>query len=121
MMRIYFLIPDVQSAREIIDELLLKRIEWRHVHVLARAGVPLEDLPEATLAQRSDLIPALARGGAASAVTGVLAGLVAMAFANWPNDLRRCRCADDAGECRIPGLDLDDDRRRRSQYPARAV
>lgn len=37
MRRIYFLIPDVQSAREIIDELLLKRIEWRHVHVLARA------------------------------------------------------------------------------------
>jgi uncharacterized membrane protein len=80
MRRIYFLIPDVQSAREIIDELLLRRIEWRHVHVLARAGVPLEDLPEATLAQRSDLIPALARGVAAGGVTGVLAGLVAMAF-----------------------------------------
>lgn len=32
------------------------------------------------LAQRRDLVPALARGVAAGGVTGVLAGLVAMAF-----------------------------------------
>lgn len=37
-------------------------------------------MTEAALAQRSDLIPALARGVAAGDVTGVLAGLVAMAF-----------------------------------------
>jgi hypothetical protein len=80
MRRIYFLLPNVQSARAIIDELLLKRIEWRHMHVLARPDVKLEDLPEATLAQRSDLLPALARGTAAGGVTGMLAGLVAMAF-----------------------------------------
>ncbi|CDY79301.1 Probable transmembrane protein [Caballeronia glathei] len=80
MRRIYFLLPNVQSAKGIIDELLLKRIEWRHIHVLARPGVPLEDLPQATLAQRSDLLYALARGTAAGGVTGMLAGLVAMAF-----------------------------------------
>jgi hypothetical protein len=80
MRRIYFLLPNVQSAKGIIDELLLKRVEWRHIHVLARPGLPLEDLPEATLVQRSDLLPALARGTAAGGVTGMLAGLVAMAF-----------------------------------------
>lgn len=80
MRRIYFLLPNVESARGIIDELLVKRIEWRHIHVLANPGVTLEDLPQATLAQRSDLLPALARGTAAGGVTGVLAGLVAMAF-----------------------------------------
>ena len=80
MRRIYFLLPDVQSAKGIIDELLLKRVEWRHIHVLARPDIPLEDLPEATLVQRSDLLPALARGVAAGGVTGMLAGLVAMAF-----------------------------------------
>jgi hypothetical protein len=80
MRRIYFLLPSVQSARAIIDELLLKRIEWRHIHVLARPGIALEDLPEATLTQRSDLLPALARGTAAGGVTGILAGLIAMAF-----------------------------------------
>ncbi len=78
--RIYFLIPDVKTARTIVDELLLARIEWRHIHVLARQGIELEDLPEATLAQKSDLLPALARGAAAGGVSGMLAGLVAMAF-----------------------------------------
>jgi hypothetical protein len=32
MRRIYFRLHNVQSAREIIDELLLRRIEWRHIH-----------------------------------------------------------------------------------------
>jgi hypothetical protein len=80
MRRLYFLLPNVASAKGIIDELLLKRIEWRHIHVLARPHEPLEDLPQATLTQRSDLLPALARGTAAGGVTGALAGLVAMAF-----------------------------------------
>lgn len=78
--RIYFLIPDVKTARTIVDELLLARIEWRHIHVLARQDIELEDLPEATLAQKSDLLPALARGAAAGGASGMLAGLVAMAF-----------------------------------------
>ncbi|MBE0593890.1 MAG: DUF1269 domain-containing protein [Gemmatimonadales bacterium] len=80
MRRVYFLLPDVKSAKAIVDELLLKRVEWRHIHVLASSTVPLEGLPEAHLAQRSDLLPALARGTAAGGVTGMLAGLVAMAF-----------------------------------------
>ncbi|AOJ09945.1 hypothetical protein WS62_31935 [Burkholderia sp. ABCPW 14] len=80
MRRIYFLLPNTQCARSIVDELLLQRIEWRHIHVIANEKVPLEDLPEATLAQRSDLLPALARGTATGCVTGMLAGLVALAF-----------------------------------------
>ena len=80
MRRIYFLVPDVLCAKVIVDELLLKHVEWRHIHVIASDTTPLEDLPEATLVQRSDLLPALARGTAAGAITGMLAGLVAMAF-----------------------------------------
>ncbi|MFP3566872.1 DUF1269 domain-containing protein [Paraburkholderia sp. SIMBA_030] len=80
MRRLYFLLPHAQSAKAIINELLLERIEWRHIHVIARQDVPLEHLPEATLTQRSDLLPALARGTAAGGAVGALAGLVAMAF-----------------------------------------
>lgn len=80
MRRIYFLLPDVASARSIVNELLLARIEERRIHVLAREGTPLEDLPEANLAQRSDLIPALERGAAAGGLTGALAGLLAISF-----------------------------------------
>ncbi|WP_341319177.1 DUF1269 domain-containing protein [Paraburkholderia sp. IMGN_8] len=80
MRRLYFLLPHAQSAKAIINELLLARIEWRHIHVIARQDVPLEHLPEATLTQRSDLLPALARGTAAGGAVGALAGLVAMAY-----------------------------------------
>jgi hypothetical protein len=80
MRRIYFLVPSVASARKIVDELLLARIEERHIHVLARAGTPLEDLPPARLAQTSDLIPSLERGLAAGGLTGLLAGVLAVSF-----------------------------------------
>jgi hypothetical protein len=78
--RIYFLLPDVPTARKIVDELLLARIEWRHIHLLAKEGTPLEDLPAAGLSQKSDLVPALQRGLGVGAATGMLAGLVGMAF-----------------------------------------
>jgi hypothetical protein len=34
MRRIYFLVPSVASARLIVDELLLARIEERHIHIV---------------------------------------------------------------------------------------
>jgi hypothetical protein len=80
MRRIYFFAPDVGSAKAIVNDLLLARIEERHIHVLAREGTPLENLPEARLAQRSDLIPSLERGAAAGGLVGALAGLVAITF-----------------------------------------
>jgi hypothetical protein len=80
MRRIYFLLPNVHSARTIVNQLLLLRVEWRHIHVIANHNVPLKDLPEATLVQRSDLLPAIARGTATGGLTGMLAGLVALVF-----------------------------------------
>jgi uncharacterized membrane protein len=78
--RIYFLLPTVASARAIVDELLLARIEERHIHVVAREDTPLEDLPAAKVAQSSDLVPALQRGAAAGGLSGLLAGLLAVSF-----------------------------------------
>jgi hypothetical protein len=80
MRRIYFLAPNVASAKAIVNDLLLARIEERHIHVLANQGTPLEDLPAARLAQSSDLIPSLERGAAAGGLTGLLAGVVAVTF-----------------------------------------
>ena len=74
MRRIYFLLPEVASARAIVDELLLARVEERHIHIVAREDTPLEDLPEAGVAQRSDLIPAIEKGLAAGGLSGLLAG-----------------------------------------------
>jgi hypothetical protein len=80
MRRIYFLVPSVESARAIVDALLLSRVEHRHIHVVARQGTPMEDLPEAGVAQASDLVPALEKGVAAGGLSGLLAGLLAVSF-----------------------------------------
>lgn len=78
--RIYCLVPNVTVAHKLVDEMLLARVEERHIHVLARRGTPLEDLPEATMLQKSDFIPAIERGMAQGGVVGLLAGLVGIAL-----------------------------------------
>lgn len=80
MRRIYFLVPDLQTANKVTDELLLARIEERHIHVIAREGTELGDLPKASLLQTSDVIPAVERGLAVGGVTGILAGVAAVTF-----------------------------------------
>ncbi len=78
MRRIYFLVPDIATTKLIVDDLLTAKIEERHLHVLAKRGTPLEELPEANLLQKSDFIPAVQQGMALGGTTGLLAGLVAV-------------------------------------------
>jgi hypothetical protein len=80
MRRIYFLAPNIEVSKSIVDELLLARIEERHIHVMAKRGTPLEDLPEATYLQKTDLIPAMEQGLAVGGLMGILAGLAAVAM-----------------------------------------
>ena len=80
MRRIYFLVPDVATAKRVIDDLLLARIEEKHLHVIAKRGTPMEDLPEATFAQKTDFVPAMQKGVAAGGTAGVLAGLIGLSF-----------------------------------------
>jgi hypothetical protein len=80
MRRIYFLVPSVGLAQSIVNDLLLARIEARHIHIVGRENTPLADLPQAGLAQTSDLVPSLQRGVAAGGLTGLLAGLLATTF-----------------------------------------
>jgi hypothetical protein len=79
--RLYFLVSNVEIATKVVDDLLLGRIEERHIHVIARRGTPLGDLPEASLLQKSDFLPAVERAVALGGATGTLAGLVALALA----------------------------------------
>ena len=78
MRRIYFLVPDITTTKKIVDELLQARIKERHIHVIAKRGTPLEDLPEANLLQKSDFVPAVEQGLMLGGSTGMLAGLVAI-------------------------------------------
>lgn len=78
MKRLYFLLPDVETARSVVRDLLLNHVEERHIHIVARDDIPLEDLPEASEWQKSDIIPAAEKGAVAGGATGALAGLVAV-------------------------------------------
>ena len=41
MRRIYFLLPNVDVARKVVDELLLARIAEDNIHVIAKEGTSL--------------------------------------------------------------------------------
>jgi len=78
--RLYFLLPDVKLARQVFKELLLERVEERHIHFLAREGTELGDLPEATLLQKSDAVHGLGVGLIVGGMTGAVAGMVVLFY-----------------------------------------
>ncbi len=78
--RLYFLLPGTARARQVVDELLLARIDDHHIHVIAKEGTPLGDLPQANLLQRSDLVHGIGLGLGVGGATGILTGLIAIAF-----------------------------------------
>jgi hypothetical protein len=82
MRRLYFLIPTIDSAKTIVDELLLARVDQRHIHIAAADHHALVEanLPEANLLQESDFVPAVERGLAIGGATGILAGVAAVAL-----------------------------------------
>lgn len=80
MRRLYFMLPNVETTSQVVDQLLLKRIDDHHIHVVAKQGTPLGDLPEANLLQKSDFIPAVERGLAVGGITGIFAGIAAVTF-----------------------------------------
>jgi uncharacterized membrane protein YeaQ/YmgE (transglycosylase-associated protein family) len=70
--RLYFLLPDVQSASRTADDLLLARVEDRHMHFLARRGTDLGELHEASYLIKTDLM----RGAGIGLFCGALAGVI---------------------------------------------
>ena len=54
--RIYWLLPDLESARRTMDDLLLARIDYRHIHFVAREDRNMAGLHAANLLQTSDVV-----------------------------------------------------------------
>lgn len=77
--RIYWLLPDLQSAWATMDDLLLARIEARRIHFVAREDIDMSGLNAANVLQTSDvvrsaeigLITGASLGGALGAIVAV--------------------------------------------------
>lgn len=72
--RLYWLLPDVESARRTADDLLLAKVDDRHMHFLARPGLALGSLHEASVLQKTDVRHAAISGSLVGALLGALAG-----------------------------------------------
>ena len=72
--RLYFLLPDIGSARATMNELLLARIEVAHVHLLARRDMLPDDLPTANVLQKTDVIHGARVGVLFGGIAGACAG-----------------------------------------------
>jgi ABC-type nickel/cobalt efflux system permease component RcnA len=78
--RLYFLLPNLDLARKVHDELLLAKVEERHIHVLAKEGMELDDLPEANLLQKTDIIHGLQLGMIIGGLTGAILSIIAVSL-----------------------------------------
>lgn len=79
-LRMYVTLPDLASARQLANDLLLARIEDRHMHFLARRGTDLGELHEASYLHKSDAVHGAFTGLAIGGVVGVLVGLLLVYF-----------------------------------------
>ncbi len=75
--RLYFILPDVDTATKVEEELLLARIEEKRMHFLGKRGTDMKDLPVASHAQKTDLLHGIVIGLITGSLTGALAGLYA--------------------------------------------
>lgn len=80
--RLYFLVPEVSVAKDTVADLLLNHVPERDIHIVAKDHQLLkqEELPEATVLQEKDVVPAMQKGVAMGGATGLLAGLIAVAI-----------------------------------------
>lgn len=75
--RIYWLLPDLDSARRCMNELLLARVGERHIHFAAAEGADMNGLHAANVLQTSDLVEAAQTGLLMGAGLGAAGGVVA--------------------------------------------
>lgn len=78
--RLYYMLPDVTSARTLLDVLLLARVEERNMHFYAKDGTLPADMPEASFVQKTDLVHGLESGMVIGAGAGLLGGILLVLF-----------------------------------------
>ena len=80
MKRLYFMLPDTESCKKVVAELKSAGIPERHLHVVASLAVPLDNLPEASALQKTELTHGIEKGIALGGAAGLLGGMLVVAF-----------------------------------------
>lgn len=76
--RLYFVLPNLQSAKQTMNDLLVARIGERHINFIARPDISVRDLHEANILQKTDILHGAELGASAGAVLGFLVGCMAI-------------------------------------------
>jgi len=75
--RIYWLMPDLASARRAMDDLVRARVDVARIHFAGPEGMDMSGLHAANVWQTSDLVHAAKTGWMVGSACGVVLGLVA--------------------------------------------
>jgi hypothetical protein len=78
--RLYWMLPDLASARRAMNDLLLARIDEPHIHFVARENADLSGLHAANLLQTSDVVRAAQSGLVIGGLAGLSTGLIVAMF-----------------------------------------
>ncbi|MBL7003931.1 MAG: DUF1269 domain-containing protein [Gammaproteobacteria bacterium] len=80
MRRLHFLLPTVESCEQVVNELEAQGVPHKHLHAVASIRLPIDDLPEATIWQTSELAHGIEWGLGLGGSAGLLGTLLAVAF-----------------------------------------
>ncbi len=75
--RIYWLMPDLASARRAMDDLVWARVDVAHIHFAGPEGMDMAGLHAANVWQTSDLVHAAKTGWVVGSACGIVVGLMA--------------------------------------------
>jgi hypothetical protein len=78
--RLYFLLPDASGAQQTLDELLLARVDDKHMRFWANESTHLTDIPQANFLDKTDLIHASEVGMLIGAGVGLLGGILLLFY-----------------------------------------
>lgn len=78
--RLYYFLPDMDSVRRTFDDMLLARIEQRHIRFISEQ-IPLpDDMPEASFLLKTDVMHGAATGMVVGAVLGIAFGFLLIGY-----------------------------------------
>jgi hypothetical protein len=82
--RLYYFLPDIDSARRAFDDMLLNRIEQKYIHFIT-GGAPLpHDMPEANFLLKTDVVHGFASGTMVGAGLGIAFGALLIFYYDMP-------------------------------------